>query len=357
MRRNAQNVAVYALTSAGAEKARFLCAALKEASLFLPSRLAEPAAGERSFGKLGEALAANFHRFSGHVLFCAAGIAVRALAPLVEHKAKDPAVIVVDQQGRFAVSLLSGHLGGANGLTRRVARLLGGQAVITTATDGVGLPSLEVVGAERGMTVENLCALPKVSLALLEGEAVAVHDPERRLLPFLRERWPGLFFSQDELASRPASPTPLVWVGWRERKPAETELVMRPHCLAVGLGCNRDTKEEEIEALLKEVFRGHGLSLASISCLASVEAKKDEAGILGLADKLQVAAHFLPAGLLNEVEVPSPSAMVKKHMGTNSVCEAAAILAAKRGPIIARKHKTSNVTMAVALVRPPENSM
>ena len=118
----------------------------------------------------------NFNQYSGHVLVCAAGMVIRCLAPLLVNKTQDPAVVVVDQQGRFAVSLLSGHLGGANDLARQVAQALEGQAVITTATDNLGLPSLELEAKRLGLAVENLGALAGVSGALVDGRKVPVRD-------------------------------------------------------------------------------------------------------------------------------------------------------------------------------------
>ncbi|CAO0822153.1 cobalt-precorrin 5A hydrolase [Desulfarculales bacterium] len=161
--RPASTLAVYAITPTGAEVARTLAPSLSGATLFLPRSLAYLPDGEELFDRLALALAANFLEYGGHVILAAAGIVVRALAPLLHHKAQDPAVVVVDQAGRYAVSLLSGHLGGSNALARRVAEILGGQAVITTATDTANLPSLEMLAGELGFRVENLMALARAA--------------------------------------------------------------------------------------------------------------------------------------------------------------------------------------------------
>jgi cobalt-precorrin 5A hydrolase len=350
-------LAVYALTSTGAALAGKLVSALPGATLFLPQGLAAETTHARPFERLAPALAANFNRYGGHVVLAATGIVVRAIAPLLKHKAVDPAVVVVDQAGRFAISLLSGHLGGANALARRVAQVLGGQAVITTATDSAGLPSLEMLAAELSLGVENLPALAGVSMALLEGRQVTVHDPEGWLWPVLDSRWPGLFALVDESRAAGSGQQPLIWVGWRRiDSPAGLWLIIRPPALWLGLGCNRGTSVEEMESLLRRVMDDQGLAPACLAGLASVQAKSDEAGLLELAARLGLRSQFFSTGELATVEVPNPSPMVAKHMGVASVCEAAALLAAGSRRLLVSKQKSPNVTVALALASPRETS-
>ena len=158
------------------------------------------------------AVAEEFSRHEAHVFVCASGIAVRAIAPLLATKDVDPAVVVLDQEGRFAVSLLSGHLGGANALAEAIARATGGQAVITTATDLAGLPAIDLLAKERGMAIPDLAAAKAVSAALLDGTSIPLVDPEARLLapddPRLAHFPP---VSADEARTLPLA----VWVDWR----------------------------------------------------------------------------------------------------------------------------------------------
>ena len=340
-----QGTAVYALTRAGARSAVRLAREMDGGELFLPGRLASDFPGAVAFDRLAQALAANFERYDGHVLFCAAGIVVRALAPLLQDKTRDPAVVVADQEGRHAVSLLSGHLGGANDLARKVAAILGGRAVITTATDIQGLPSLETEAVGLGCGVENIRALAKISSDLLDGVAVRVFDPGGWIRPVL-ERWPGLF---EPLEQARGDEPKLVWVGWEALDPPPGWLILRPPCLALGIGCNRDTPAQEIQELFQEVFGQEGLSPACVFSLASVEAKRDEPGLLEFGRSLGLEPLFYGPDQLNEIEVPNPSAMVRRHLGVESVCEAAAILAADRGRLLVQKRKTKNVTLAVGL--------
>ena len=130
------------------------------------------------FHKLAQAFQEAFAGNDNLVCIMAAGIVVRGIAPYLQGKDTDPAVVVVDEAGQFAVSLLSGHLGGANDLARRVAKLLGGTPVITTATDVQGLPALDVLAVEHGLIIENLAGVRPIHMALLEGRPVRLVDPE-----------------------------------------------------------------------------------------------------------------------------------------------------------------------------------
>lgn len=344
----ADAIAVYALTEAGLKQARILAGYLGSAHLLVSQRLAGRAPEARVFDRLADALAKNWRAYSGHVAVCATGIVVRAIGPLLESKDQDPAVVVVDQAGRYAVSLLSGHLGGANQLAVQVAALLGGQAVISTATDLAELPSLEMVAAQAGCTVGNLRALAAVSADLIDGRTVDIYDPGRWLAGAMLPWADCLVWL--EMPPGPAPEAhPLVWVGPELLDPPRSWLVLRPPCLVVGIGCNRNTERAEIEAFMARVFDRARLSRACIAVLASVEDKANEAGLLELAQALGRKIVFFPRDEINKIEVPNPSDMVQKHLGVKSVCEAAAMLAARSPSLLVEKQKKGNVTMAVAL--------
>lgn len=343
-----ERIALYALGVPGAKLCRRLAAGLEEAEVFLPRRHAEPEAGEHAFDSLHQILTENFLQYPGHVLICAAGMAVRCIAPLLRHKAQDPAVVVVDQLGHYAVSLLSGHLGGANDLARRVARALDGQAVITTATDNLGLPSLELEARRLGLGVENLGALAGVSAALVDGWPVPVCDPHGWLEP-VTSRHPERFTPVSPEQAQGLAGGPLVWVSWRNTRVAGSWLVLRPRCLALGMGCNRGVGADELEALAREALHKIGAAPGSLKVLASAEAKRGEGGLLLAAQRLGVEMVFYDHQELARVEVPNPSAAALRCLGTPSVCEAAALLASDHGRLILPKIKSNNATAAVAI--------
>lgn len=344
-----QTVALYALGAPGANLCRRLAHHLDGAKVFLPTRHAREDLGERAFESLHAVLAKNFNQYSGHVLVCAAGMAIRCFAPLMQDKARDPGVVVVDQHGDYAVSLLSGHLGGANDLAKQVAQALGGQAVITTATDNLCLPSLEIEARRLGLEVENLSALAGVSGALVDGRKVAVCDPGEWLYS-VTGRYPGLFeLVEPDQAERMAS-EPLVWVGWQSLTKRDQWLVLRPRCIALGMGCNRSTSAVELLDLAHEALAKANATQSSLKVLASAEAKRGEPGLLETARSLGVEPCFYDHEQLAQVEVPNPSQTALRCLGTASVCEAAAILASNHGTLVLNKIKSKNATAAVAVI-------
>ncbi len=339
-------VRVAALTPRGAALARRVAAALPGAVCWLPENLAAGEGGCRSFVRFTEVAREAFARRENLVCIMAAGIVVRAIAPLLSHKGVDPAVVVVDEAGRFAVSLLSGHLGGANDLARQVATLLGGTPVITTATDVAGLPALDALAFRLGLELENLAAVRAVSMALLNGTPVTLVDPAARLAA-VRAAHPEGFQPEEDLKHALSRPGPGVYVGCREAPWPPDWLRLRPRVLAAGVGCHRGVEAEAVLAVVHEVFSREGLSLRCLRALATVAARRDEPGLKEAARRLGVELVWFSAAELAEVEAPNPSGVAARHLGTPSVAEAAALKAAG-GRLLVPKVKTPHLTLAVA---------
>lgn len=354
MKPEAKKTAVYALTRRGAELARTIARGLGEsgeAVFFLPRRL-EPDFGDQAeyFDSSAQALADNFYRFSGHVLVGAIGLVVRHLAPLIRSKKEDPAVVVLPQDGRFAVSLLSGHLGEANRLAELVAGLTGGQAVISTASDVEGLPALEVLAREHNLEIEDFAKLPALSRRLVEGERVPIYDPEGWLRPHLVP-WAERF---DFVAAPPEPGSgPHIRVDFRLGPEKEPEaLVLRPPALALGLGCHVGIGRSELEDFIRLCLKRAGLSIKSVGLLATVEIRAEEPAFLELSRALNRPLIIHSREELSRVETPNPSAKVLERIGVPSVCEAAAMLAARTDRLEIKKQKSSRATLAAALIRP-----
>ena len=341
----ASATAVYAVTEKGARLGARLAASL-DATLYLPQGLAPDLAASRFTG-LGALVAATFRRYQAHVFVAACGIAVRVIAPHLADKASDPAVVAVDDAGTFAVSLLSGHLGGANDLTREVAGRLGAVPVVTTATDAAGAPAVELLARDLGLALDNPVATRRVNAALAGGRPVAVFDP----LGLFTVRDPAMarFFHWVAAPVAPDPDTPLVVVDWRRGPETPDRLYLRPRVLVLGLGCRRGASAEAIVALACQVLDTARASPASLGLAASIAAKADEPGLLAAAAHLGLATRFFTAGELSGVPVPHPSAVVAKHMGVGSVCEAAAILGSGGGRLLVAKTRSATATAALAV--------
>jgi cobalt-precorrin 5A hydrolase len=344
-----EDVHIVALTPAGAALGQRLFEKMPGASLWLPAKL-QPAYPEaRPFTALKEVFREAFEARCPLVGIMATGIAVRHAAPWLKGKDTDPAVVIMDEQGRFAISLLSGHLGGANDLARTVGNLMGATPVITTATDVQGLPAVDLMAAKLRLGIENLAAVKVIQMAWLRGEKVRVVDPGG----FLRAELAGFRELIEEQAEEPevlGQPGPAVYVGCRDQGWPEGWLRLRPKILMAGMGCNKGTSAEEIVTLLEDTFQRFHLSLQSLHSLVTIAAKQAEAGLLAAAHSLGVHFSWYSTEELREMPVPNPSAMVQRHMGVASVCEAAALRAAGARTLLVPKQKSANATLAVAQV-------
>ncbi|MBL0714563.1 MAG: cobalt-precorrin 5A hydrolase [Desulfosarcina sp.] len=343
-------IAIWALTEGGAVLGARLNQYLDKGQLYVAASVHRPAFQAESFERLRDAVVQQFERYDAHVFVMATGIVVRTLADLIRHKTVDPAVVVMDETGRHVISLLSGHLGGANALTHRIAELLGAEPVITTATDLQGLPAIDLIARERGLAIENPEAIRTISAALLRHQSIAVCDPYGCLQGALPE---AMVRSIDLKAEKPAGacldggPTVLVHDIHVDLTPEV--LILRPASLFAGIGCNRGTPGREIRELLKTVLARFGLAPESLAGIASVDLKADEVGLQAAADALNLPLAFYSRDqLANVTGIPNPSATVKKHIGISSVCEAAALLASRNGNLIVPKQTTRNVTVAIA---------
>lgn len=351
--KQATEYAVWALTPQGAKLGRKIASQLPGGVLFVSERLGKTAIpGARRFAKLKEAVDAHFHAFAAHLFIMSTGIVVRLIAPYLRHKTKDPAVMVMDEKGMHVISLLSGHLGGANALTLKVAQLSSADPVITTATDIQGVPAIDLLAQKNGLKVENPEAIKYVSMVLLMGESISIHDPFG-MLPdtFKIETNVSKDESVTNLKNEKREASAGVFVDDVRRTLPEKILVLRPATLVAGVGCNRNTSVDEMRGLLDDVLKRFNLSPLSLKALASIDLKADESGLLQLAEQFNRPLKFFSREELNTVNtIQNPSAVVAKHVGVQSVCEAAAILGANRGRLVAPKQTTPNVTVAIARI-------
>ncbi|WP_053670749.1 precorrin-3B C(17)-methyltransferase [Streptomyces sp. NRRL B-1140] len=283
-------------------------------------------------GPVGDAVRTAFAQCEQLVCFLATGAVVRLVAPLLSGKTEDPGVVCVDESGRFAVSLLGGHAGGANELARAVGEVLGAEPVVTTATDAVDLPGLDTLG----LPVEGDVA--GVSRALLDGEAVALRAEVAWPLPPLPVTDEGAYTIRltDRLVAA-----------------AEREVVLRPPTLVVGVGASKGAPTEEVLGLVEDVLREAGLSGASVAELATVDAKAEETGIVEAARRLGVPLVTYSAEELAGVDVPNPSDAPLAAVGTPSVAEAAALVGGGELLVPKRKSAASPAMATCAVVRRP----
>lgn len=334
------NIALTAFTSRGAELAGRLAKALTEdghsCALWVPERLA-PETGLPGYRSLGPWTGERFADSDALLFVGASGIAVRAIAPYVRDKFTDPAVVSVDETGRFAVPLLSGHVGGANDLARLVARRTGGTAAVSTATDVNGRFAVDQWAREQGFFLDGREGAKRVSAALLAGISVGVESdfPIQGPLPQGVVEGPaeaGIALTLDP-----------------EKRPFPHTVRLIPPVLHLGIGCRRGTPAATIAKAVEGVFRSRHLSLKGVAAVCSIDLKKDEAGLLAFCQGLGLPLTTYSAGELSAVPGDfTPSPFVHGVTGVDNVCERAAVR--RGGSLIVPKQAGEGVTVAVSQV-------
>ncbi|MSQ05903.1 MAG: cobalamin biosynthesis protein CbiG [Dehalococcoidia bacterium] len=320
------------------------------------------------------------HAFREHqrlVLFLPVGAAVRLLAPCLEDKHQDPAVVCVDDAGRFAVSLLSGHLGGADRLAQEVARALGAVPVITSASHVTGTLAVDLLGQEWGWRLEaDPLAVTRASAAVVNGDPVGIWQqtgeshwwPQGTPLPANLRVYPTV----QALAESPSVAALVITDqlgvvdngprrgGFQTRPvqdvlPGKHLVVYRPRSLVAGMGCRRGVPVDELEELLADTFQCHNLSLACLRSIATAELKGNEPGLLALAQRHGVPLVCYGAEELNRAFEDSAGAGVtpsaaRRLLGVWGVAEPAALLASGGGELLVPRQKAARATIAVARV-------
>jgi len=336
-----QPIAAIAVTPSGVKRLLSLCDAT-DAILWIPASCQEAIDGKTLTrvqvytGSLTDHLAKIWPDCRAFIFCLATGAVVRAIAPLLQHKSIDPAVVVVDEAGKFTISLCSGHQGGADCLTQAVAHQLGATPVLTGASSALQLPGIDVLGVPFGWNrgEGNWTA---VSAAIARQEPVEVIQevgctlwqenlPEDH--PFILE------LPNDTTPHKLEAKTPKarVWISATQRQFAPDsdfpKVQWHPRVLWVGVGCERGTSRRVVETAIAQVCQSHHFAQAAIAGIATIDIKADEVGLLELCEARQWPLKTFPSEVLKSVAVPTPSTVVEQEVGTPSVAEAAAIVAA-----------------------------
>ncbi len=349
------NTAVLALTGRGAELGRVVARGMKGAHLLVPKKLRLRGPGVKGFDQDLPALFAGLiNNYSGIICIMASGIVMRTLSPFLTRKDRDPAVVVVDERGRFAISLVSGHLGGANELAAKVAAITGGEPVITTATDVQGVFALDLLAKRLRCKKLDFELLKRCSYDLLHGEKVGLYPALlQSMIPAGEQRGIRFYNSIKRLLASDCrckavvSNREVIPAGRGKKSGAVIHL--RPGNLVIGVGCNRNTPTSEIEQAVTACLEKAGCSLQSVARVATVSNKASEKGLLSFVRKHGLALDVFSPARLNRVACPTPpSGHVIKAVGSGGVCEPAALLSAGVKRLLCPKQKNGNVTVAIA---------
>lgn len=267
----------------------------------------------------------------------ACGIAVRAIAPYLRSKTTDPAVIVTDERGINVISLLSGHIGGANELTRCIAQGIGGMPVITTATDVNGRFAADEWAAKHGAAISSMQAAKCFAMEILKRDLPMASDyPVRGELPN------GLFYGDYGDCG--------MEIACAERNLYAMTLTLIPRIMHMGIGCKRGTEQGKIRSAVENALAQANIDIRAVASVASIDVKQDEEGLLAFCREGGLPLRFHTAEELQAVQGDfSASDFVRHTVGLDNVCERAAMLAAgKNARLILKKTCLNGVTVAIA---------
>lgn len=275
-----------------------------------------------------------FHWADAFVFVSSCGIAVREIAPYVEDKRTDPAVVAIDELGRFAVPLLSGHIGGANGLALQLAEAIGATPVITTATDIHNRFSVDSWAVREGYVISSMKWAKDVSAAILERD-IPLHSD-----------FPIIGALPNGIVSRKGGSLGIC-ISYRTEEPYEKTLRLIPKILHLGIGCRKGTAKEAISEAVNKVLLENNIDFRAVKCAASIDIKAHEEGLLAYCRGKNLPVTFYTAEELQEVKGNfTPSEFVKSVTDVDNVCERSALIGADQ--LIVRKQAWNGVTVAIA---------
>ena len=337
----------------------------------------------------------RFSSDDGILFVGACGIAVRSIAPYVASKKSDPAVLVIDECGKFVISLLSGHLGGANELALTASEILNGQAVVTTATDLHQRFAVDIFAKKNSCDIVNMTAAKEISAAVLAGEKVGFYSEfpwtgklPQGLIPCDRKGVPVSLDEKNRTGKLPGEVTKKQETGKSPEEVMEKQetgkaaeevsaeesageqavklgvavtihkscapflstVQVIPKVVTLGMGCRKNKEPEGIEKAADSCLEQEDIFPQAVEQLASISIKKHEPGLLALAEKKKLPFLTFEGEELMKVQGDfTPSAFVKSVTGADNVCERSAVLGAAKGKLIKRKSGGDGVTTALAL--------
>ena len=277
------------------------------------------------------------------------GAVIRLIAPHLKDKKTDPAVIVIDDKTNFVISVLSGHIGGANELTQQIAKKLNALPVITTAADVNKTIAVDLVGKEFGWKIDDETTVTKISAHMVNEEPIGVYQQTGnkewyKQLP----KNVKIYDSLDELKKSNSKAHLIISDKIIEEDLSQESVIYRPESLVIGIGLHWDTTKDTIKEGIEFCLDKFNLSSKSIAKLVSIKKPEDVKGLIELGKEMKIPVEYVDREELAEIITPNPSNTVKAFEGTASVSEAAAIKVSKGELIVEKQKFPPNLTVAIA---------
>jgi len=348
------SIAIIAITKNGIDIAYSLKRHFTSWKIFVPSKFYQEGKDiewfeESTTLKIKEL----FESHSALVCIFSLGAAIRLIAPHMKDKKTDPAVVVIDDAAKFVISTLSGHLGGANELTEKIASTINATPVITTAADVNKTIAVDLLGREFGWIIDESSSITKVSAFMVNEEKIGVfQDAGEKDWWLPKKELPKnvyIYKCFNELVESNCKGFLIISDRIIENKEIQDRVVIyRPKTLVIGVGLHGDTTKDTILEGINFCLSKFKLSPKSIAKFASIKKEIEVKGLQELSQEIKVPVEYFDKEVLSTINIPNPSDVVQMFEGTPSVSEAAAIKASG-GDLIIQKHKfPPNLTIAIA---------
>lgn len=292
-------------------------------------------------GGFKEFVGSVFAEYDVFIFIMATGIVVRSIAPYLEHKAIDPAVIVMDDKGQFAIPILSGHIGEANKYSLDLAEKMGAQAIITTASDIRELIAVDTLSMKYNLCIDNYMSAKEITAMILDGDDIGILSE----VP-ITEKLPENVFVIDEMGINEVDG--IIAIGMTKRVFFKPFVRLIPKKYTIGIGCKKGMPEEHILDKIEETFQELGLDTKAISKFATIDVKKDEEGVIAAAKHYHVKLEIIERDAILEVESKFlTSDFVKETVGVGAVAEPCGYLASNKGKCIMEKKAYEGLTLSI----------
>ena len=345
-----ENVSVLAITKNGVNIGGKLKELFPNWNVFVPSKLSNENKNITWYSEpTSDKIIELFKNSNALICLFSLGAVIRLIAPYLKDKKTDPAVIVIDDKTNFVISVLSGHIGGANELTQEISEKLNALPVITTAADVNKTIAVDLVGREFGWKIDDETTVTKISAHMVNAEPIGVFQQTGN------KKWykelpknVTIYNSLEELKKSNSKAHLIISDTIIDNELAQESVIYRPQSLVIGIGLHWDTTKDTIKDGIEHCLKKFNLSSKCIAKLVSIKKPEDVQGLIDLGKEMQIPVEYVNREELAEIITPNPSSTVKAFEGTASVSEAAAIKVSNGELIVEKQKFPPNLTIAIA---------
>ena len=345
-----EKVSVLAITKNGINIGEKLKELFPNWDIFVPSKLSNENKSITWYSEpTSDKIIELFKNSNALICLFSLGAVIRLIAPHLKDKKTDPAVIVIDDKTNFVISVLSGHIGGANELTQEISEKLNALPVITTAADVNKTIAVDLVGREFGWRIDDDTTVTKISAHMVNAEPIGVFQQTND------QKWykqlpknVTIYDSLEELKKSNSKAHLIISDEIIDNELSQESVIYRPQSLVIGIGLHWDTTKDTIKEGIEHCLKKFNLSSKSIAKLVSIKKPEDVQGLIDLGKEMQVPVEYVDREELAEIITPNPSTTVKAFEGTASVSEAAAIKVSKGELVVEKQKFPPNLTVAIA---------